>query len=45
MWPKAAISATTVRASVFAPRLIVKLPAIGQDSILAASIGSFPEVI
>jgi hypothetical protein len=38
-------SATTVTASVLAPRLMVKEPAIGQLSMRATSIGDFMEVI
>jgi hypothetical protein len=34
-----------VTASVLAPRLIVKLPAIGQRSILADRVGDWLEVI
>jgi hypothetical protein len=34
-----------VTASVFAPRLMVKWPAIGQRSIRAASVGDLREVI
>ena len=39
------LRATTVTASVLAPRLMVKLPAIGQRSIRAASVGDLLEVI
>ena len=38
MWPLRLTSATIVTASVLAPRLIVKEPAIGQRSIFAESI-------
>ena len=40
-----ATSATTTTASVLAPRLMVKLPSIGQCSILASSVGTLLEVI
>src|SRR5215212_1918177 len=43
--PSRLTSATTVRASVLAPRLIVKAPAIGQRSILADNIEDWLEVI
>ena len=39
------ISATTTAASVLAPRLMVKEPAIGQYSIRATSFGIWLEVI
>jgi hypothetical protein len=38
-------SATTVTASVLAPRLMVKEPAIGQRSMRARRIGDLLEVI
>jgi hypothetical protein len=45
VWPPWLTSATTVTASVLAPRLMVKDPEIGQRSIRAASIGDLLEVI
>ena len=44
-WPPWLTSATTVTASVLAPRLIVKEPAIGQRSMRAASCRDRLEVI
>ena len=41
--PSAVISATTTTASVLAPRLMAKEPAMGKRSILAASIGDLVE--
>ena len=38
VWPPRLISATTTTASILAPRLIVKLPAIGQDSMRAVNV-------
>jgi hypothetical protein len=45
MRPARLTSATTVTASVLAPRLMVKAPAIGQRSMRAASIDELLEVI